>query len=92
MSSMPNGRKPGRPQAPELVVARNMFPDASERTRARWARAARLFDKALIDRADKAQAMQACTRPNGSFNFAKFERIAEAAAIDKAIQDMEEQQ
>ena len=72
----------GRPRTPERLAmdAAGIGTDWSERTRARYLRSWRLLN-ALEGREAARAAMVASSRPNGSMNVAKFERLADAALM-----------
>jgi hypothetical protein len=80
LSFMPNGRKPGRPQSATVSLARKLHGEQSDRTRARWVRAMRMLIAAEVPQDVINRLMSQCTRPSGSFNFAKFERRADEVA------------
>jgi hypothetical protein len=67
-------RRSGRPHDEMLAVGRNLFPDWSPRTIARWARAMRLLRSGDDD---VPAAIERVTRPNGTMNVSEFERDAE---------------
>jgi hypothetical protein len=63
-----------------MKLARQMFPEWSERTRARWARAMRMMVATGVPGDVQKTVLKNATRPNGSFNVAEFERRAEDVA------------
>jgi hypothetical protein len=56
---------------------RDAFPEMSERNFARYWSCVQLFREVLGD-AEHGAAVRASTRPNGSFNVARFERETHA--------------
>lgn len=77
---MPNGRKPGRPPSRTLAYAAATFPEWSERTRARWARAMGIMIAAEVPADVQQTVISNASRPNGSLNVADLERRAEDVA------------
>jgi hypothetical protein len=78
---VPDGRKPGRPPSEQLRSLRKLFPEFSERTIARYARALRLLAFADVSGDVERRLFERCKRANGnSLNVAAFERGAEDLA------------
>ena len=73
----PNGRKRGRPQHPALIQLRQLWPEKSPRTVARYARALRMLAEAGVSEQVTRNLVETYTRDGGSFNVSGFERHAE---------------
>jgi hypothetical protein len=95
----PNGTKrPGKPgPKPDQARAhmRRLFAEWSDRTFARYwkchKRLTLLKEYGAIDNAGYENAIKAATRPNGSLNISKLERVTEdMAAMWIAQQDLDE--
>jgi hypothetical protein len=80
LTSMPNGRKRGRPASPVLDVIRETYPYASARSHARIKRAMDLLFGLGADGDTVARIEGLYRRPNGSFNAAGFEAHADVIA------------
>jgi hypothetical protein len=76
----PNGRK-GRPRDPQLAFYRNLFPDWSERTIARYARASKRLRLMNVSYDETCEAIRLACRDNGTIDVARFDRITEFRAI-----------
>lgn len=71
----------GRPADPFRVKMRSLMADSmSDRTFARYWRAYGIL-RELCSTGDVEAAIREATRPNGSFNVSKFERIADRAIM-----------
>jgi hypothetical protein len=70
----------GRPLEPARAATRNLFREWSERTFATYWRATKILT-ALEGREGCLAAIKQATRPNGSLNVAKLERLADTAIV-----------
>ena len=75
IDAKPLGRS-GRPADVELALYRSLFPEWSARTVTRYAMAQRMLREVGVDR---LVAIESATRPNGSLNVARLERVAARA-------------
>jgi hypothetical protein len=88
---MPNDRKVihpakrGRPKDPLLELARQLFPDVSERSLARWVRGTKMMDAAGVPQDVRERITQRCTTARGGFQFATFEQAAEDVAAAHVV-------
>jgi hypothetical protein len=85
-SSPPIGRKPGRPRDQILDAYRQLFPEWSERTLARYAKARRYLVVAGFTIDEQREFTKRATRPNGTVAVQRFEEIAETVALMRAIE------
>ena len=71
--------KRGRPRDANRGAVRQMLSEMSARTYARWWRATTLIQNVG---GDSQQAIRDCSRPNGTMNVAKLERLADRMMFD----------
>jgi hypothetical protein len=76
-SSVPIGRKPGRPRDPDYEAARSLLPHRSARTQARLVSAIRTFIAIGLAPEQVGKAIQEATRSSGALNVRLLERYAQ---------------
>lgn len=73
-----------------MKIAREMFPDWSERTRARWGRAMRMMILADVPGDVQKTVIKNASRSNGTINVADLERRAESVAAAWIVERLDD--
>jgi hypothetical protein len=77
LNSLPNGTKRGRPEDPALALYRQLFPEWSPRTIARYAGAMRRLDVMGYSDEQSVDVLRLVTGGNGTINVARLDRLTE---------------